>query len=250
MIVLSAGMQKSGTQWFYRMTDALFVANGGAASRQVFIEYQLADIIENQNLRAGSLGKITDEKLQKLLDPHVTGENFVVKTHQAPTPLVLKLIDEGVIKATYIYRDPRAVALSAYDHGIKMRKSRKLRPFGWIFTIELGMLYAKKLYKTWKKWTALDNVLLFKYEDLKSVPEVELRRLAKFLDLQVTDQQIVEIVASFSMDSVEENKKRLNRIHYNKGIADRFRNTFSARQLRLAEIFLSKEITDMGYSLK
>ena len=114
MIVLSAGMQKSGTAWFFNITNDMLIAAGFDDVRKIREQFGLQSILLYHNCNIEDLAA---KKMSRVIIPHNQGHTFVVKTHSGPSPSLLSLISENIIKAAYIYRDPRDVVLSVMDHG-------------------------------------------------------------------------------------------------------------------------------------
>ncbi|MDF1516265.1 MAG: hypothetical protein P1S60_20815, partial [Anaerolineae bacterium] len=82
MIIVSAAMVKSGSGWYYNMTNDLMVVGGHQDARYVRDKYHLNSIMRysNCNIEYPIL-----PIMMMLLIPHMQGHTFAVKTHQAPT---------------------------------------------------------------------------------------------------------------------------------------------------------------------
>lgn len=249
MIVISAGMQKSGTVWYYNLTNDLLTAAGFDDGRVIRESYGLQDLIGQRN---GEVGVITPTILEQLQVPCREGHSYVIKTHKRPTAKLQELLRSGGLKAAYIYRDPRAVALSAFEHGKYMRAQGILRPFGWILSLELGMLYARMLTSVWRYWRQVDRetgkVLMCRYEDLVADTVGETGRLAEYLSLQAAPKDITRIVERYSRVSLRSDRQLRGALHYVHGKPERFRQIFSRWQMRFANLVLGKRLEEMGYS--
>ena len=112
MIILSAGMPRAGSGWFYNLTNDLVIAAGNQDGHQIRKKYRLGRFLTEVNCNIGAL---STKRLIPILIPSTLGNTFVIKTHAGPTPLALRLIQDGTIRPTYIYRDPRDAMLSAYE---------------------------------------------------------------------------------------------------------------------------------------
>jgi len=167
MIVLSAGMQKSGTGWYFNLTNDLLVAAGYQDVRRVRDQYRLHSILERRNC---AIRQLTLLNLGCLAIPHFLGNTFVIKTHREPTTSLRYFIMSGVIKATYIYRDPRDAAVSAFEHGQRICGKGQTHSFAKLETMEKSLLFTKQLLVTWDRWTQSGLALVVRYENLLANP--------------------------------------------------------------------------------
>ena len=101
MIVVSAGMQKSGTSWYFNLTNDLLIAGGYQDIHVIRQKFRLHSILRYPNC---NIGQLNLSKLGLLTIPHFCGNKFVVKTHKAPSKSLHYLMSLKIIKATYIYR--------------------------------------------------------------------------------------------------------------------------------------------------
>jgi hypothetical protein len=246
MIVLSAGMQKSGTGWYFNMTNDLLVAAGYRDVRVVRQKFFLHPILQGYNC---NMGRPTHFKWACLLVPHMFGNTFVVKTHGPPSPGGLGyLLSRKILKATYCYRDPRDVAVSAFEHGEKIRAGGQMHTFGKLGSIEASIDFVKKLLSIWEEWLqcsrVFDHVLLVRYEDLLADRMGELGRLANFLEIEVAAEILGEIAKTYQVDPSSGNLKGL---HFNKGVVGRFREVMNRQQLDLCQEHFGTYLQEMGY---
>lgn len=72
--------------------------------------------------------------LVKLFAPHFTGHSYAIKTHAKPRTWLKA--SQWIVKPTYIYRDPRDVALSAFNNGQSMREQGIQHRFAQLETVE------------------------------------------------------------------------------------------------------------------
>jgi len=247
MIVLSAGMEKSGTGWYFNLTNDFLVAAGFQDIRLIREKYHLHSILKyyNCNVRQPTLFKLTF-----LLIPHFFGNTFVVKTHYSLSSRALHyLMSSKILKATYIYRDPRDVAISAYQHGQKIRARGQVRSFGQLDSIEASILYVKRLLEIWEEWRQCsdvlsNHVLLVKYEHLVEDTVSELKRLADFLEICMPSEALYKISKTYHVDSPFTNPRGL---HFNKGVVGRFRDVMNQKELNLCQEHFGSYLRKMGY---
>ena len=82
MIILSAGMPRAGSGWYYNLTHDLVVAGGGSDTRQVRRRYHLGGVLTEVNCNIGAL---TPWRLLAVLPPSLLGNTYTIKAHAAPT---------------------------------------------------------------------------------------------------------------------------------------------------------------------
>lgn len=243
MIIISAGMEKAGTGWYFNMTNDLLVATSGSDIRKVRQRFHLNFLLKYYNC---NIGRPMFGKLIPLLIPHALSRSFVVKTHSSPPSTWGILAKTGLFAATYLYRDPRDVAISAFEHGQKLRQKGQTHSFARLHTIEQAIHRTSQWLETWDHWHAASHTLLVRYEDLLANPLQEVNRLVHFLNLHLPQARIEQIVASYQQDSAEVSQHE--GLHFNKGIVQRYRQVLTADQLALCDRLFSPYIEPMGYS--
>ena len=255
MIILSAGMQKYGTGWYWNMTNELLMAAGHPDAREIREKYQLHSLLTTKNC---NVRRLDDQAIIELDRIRQQGHTFVVKTHRRPSKLVRKLMAEGRIRATYIYRDLRDVIVSALERGRVMRETGQLhgrhfyigpqKSFAKYHTVRGAILWARfRLLPVWKAWANCDGVLMTRYEDLHADTQGQLRRLADYLDLDVSEKQIETIAAAYDRSRIKADISRAGHLHLNKGVTGRFKDVFSEEQQELCRRRLGRYLQMMGY---
>lgn len=231
MIVLSAGMQKSGTAWYFNLTNDLLVAAGYQDVRAIREKFRLHAILKDYNC---NIGNPTPSKLARVAIPHFCRNTFVVKTHHGPTTSLLYLMSLGIVKTTYIYRDPRDVVVSGFEHGQRIRAKGENHTFAKWDSIETSILNVKRLLATWDKWMQCSKSLITRYEDLWADPINELKRLRGFLSLDVSSEELHRIVPNYQTDQLD--ATATSYLHFNKAAIGRFREVMSQRQIDLCRV--------------
>jgi hypothetical protein len=89
MIIVSLGMPRAGSGWYYNLTNDLMLANGAQDAHQIRQRYHLENILTEVNCNIGAL---TTRRLLAVLVPALRGNTFVIKAHAGPTPLARGLI--------------------------------------------------------------------------------------------------------------------------------------------------------------
>jgi len=245
MIVIIAGMKKSGSALYFNLANDLFIAAGKNNVREIKKKYNLESMLELKNC---NIRELTGKKLITLCKLHFLGRSFVVKTHFPPTKLLKFFINLRIMKAIYIYRDPRDVILSAIDHGQKQREKGFLEEyFSRFVTIENSISMVKEYLVVWEKWINFKKVLLVKYENLVSNPLAELTRAADYLHINIETSGLMKIIKKYQ----PENLKNLDfPLHFNKGIPGRYKKQMSKEEIELCNKHLGQFIEKMGYTLE
>ncbi|MFQ5570585.1 MAG: sulfotransferase domain-containing protein [Rhodothermales bacterium] len=248
MVVLSVGMRKSGTGWYFNMTNDLLQAAGGQDVHQIRNMPSLRSIIRGNNCKVGEL---TVRKLVRLTLPHFTGHTYVVKTHAGPSISLRAFTATGTVKVTYQYRDPRDIVLSALEHAEAARRAGIHIDLVRLNTLDDSIQMVKRELARWEHWMRHPRVLKVRYEDLIADTMGELRRLVDFLSLDVPEASLQAIVQRYQKKEYAKTLEQPiigNRLHFNKGIPGRFREEMSPQARALCERHLGPYLRKMGYA--
>lgn len=243
MIILSVGMPRAGSGWYYNLTHDLVTASGGQDARQIRQRYHLESILTEVNCNIGAL---TPRRLAAVSIPSFTGNTFAIKAHSGPTPSALKLIQWGLIRLTYIYRDPRDAMLSAMDSGQRAREKGRSNAFSQLVDFERAVEFMLDYLRIWEAWMEYELALHVRYENLLRDYEVEAERLMEFLNIDKGVPAVQEAIDRYRPRQAQTRQKGL---HFRKGKIGRFRQRMTSEQLDyLAEKFGSY-LDRMGYSI-
>jgi hypothetical protein len=172
------------------------------------------------------------------------GNSFAIKSHAGPTRTALSLIQRGRIIAIYIFRDPRAAMLSAYEYGQKGIEKNKANAFSDLTSLEKAKEFMQRYVAIWELWTGCDGVLTVRYEDMVGDYDKEMKRLAEFLGYE---EPIESIRTVFEKYRPEQGDNGQRGTHFSKGQVERYRSIFTADQLDdFTQAFLPA-IEQMGY---
>lgn len=244
MIVLSAGMQKSGSTWMFNLTNDLILGQGGTDLRDRGSGHVAGSVLSGRNAR---IGRPSARKLAPLLALHAMGKRFVVKTHGRPTPSLRALLTVRAVTATYSFRDLRDVALSILDMAQRNRAKGMPGALSEIKTLEQAISYAGALVPAWRLWTSCPNVLVMRYEDTVGDPLGQLRRLADHLVPGMADAELHHLLDRYPARSGD--SSWADGLRFNKGIPGRFRHEMSTSELQLANRLLGPSLIEMGYAV-
>ncbi len=241
MLVISAGMQKSGTGWYYGLTAALLATAGGIGVDDLRARSgAVARVLGAHN---GHLGPPTARRLAPVARALGPGEHVAVKTHAGPTAALGLLLRTGRARATYCLRDPRDVALSALDAARRPGGGAGPRLAG-VADIEAAVAFAGRLVPTWRAWARAPGVLLVRYEDLVADTGAELDRLAAHLGLVLAAGERAAILERHPPGAGGEGPADQ---HFNRGEAGRFRREMTAGEQARAAAALGPALAEMGY---
>lgn len=244
MIVVSASMKKAGSGWYFNMTNDLLVAGGFADAREVRERYRLHAALRGGNCQVNRSSRY---HTARLFLPHLRGHTFVVKSHGRPSRSVRGLLALGVMKATYIYRDPRDVVLSILDHGRRLREDgNQANAASALHSIEDAVRYVRRLLGIWERWDECSGVLTVRYEDLVRDPSGELDRLATFLQVEVAPRVLAGIVRSYEPGSRSDEDR--HNIHFNRGVVRRFEGSMTDGERALCDRHFGPYLPRMGYA--
>lgn len=249
MIVISAGMVKAGTGWYFNMTNDLLVATGHQAVHDVRDQFKLHDFMLHDNCNISS---ITTRKLLRLMVPHLRGKSFVVKTHEGPNRSLRYFMAAGAVKATYIYRDPRDVLLSLKDFIIDRRSgdAAQVKTFEDM-DLKTGLQRTRPILRVWDSWDRYQqrfgNAFIVRYEDLSADPVQVMTDFMAYLGVDAPGDLIRAIVAKYRPDKLDPEKS--GTLHFNKGKVNRFLEELDSDDLAVVNGWFGPYLTRMGYEI-
>ncbi|MBI3159736.1 MAG: sulfotransferase domain-containing protein [Chloroflexi bacterium] len=243
MLVLAAGMPRAGSGWHYNLVHDLVVAAGGQDARRVRKQFLLAPILTEVNCNIGAL---TAKRLLPVMVPVAVGRRFAVKTHAGPKSLALRLIRRGWLKPVYIFRDPRAALLSAYEYGRRGAADGRPNAFSHLETIEEAIAFMQGYVRIWEQWLACPQTLAMRYEDLLADYDAEAARLAVALGLGAARPAAQAVIERYRPGRASRDDKGL---HFHKGQAERFRDALTPEQLAACAAAFGPALARMGYEV-
>ena len=243
MIILSAGMPRAGSGWYYNLTNDLIMAAGYQDGRKIRQRYHLERILTQVNCNIGALSA---KRLIPVLVPSLLGNTFVVKAHAGPTAFAHRLIRSRHLQPAYIYRDPRDAMLSAYEYGQRGLQKGRPNAFSHLTDFESSLEFILEYVKIWEKWIAIEDALHTRYEDLKSDYESEVMRLVDFLKLDGDDPVIKTVIEKYRPERASEGQKGT---HFSKGVSGRFREAYSTEEQEILNNELGSYLEKMRYQI-
>ena len=179
-LILSVGMPRAGTGWFHNITRILVLAVGGVQAVDIRKKYGLNRLLTEVNCNIGS---ISSYRIIPVVAPLLFEPNFVIKLHGDRKPLADLMISAGLIKATFIYRDPRDVAHSIYEYGQTAKKYDYVNnDFAHIRSIEEAIDYITPYIEIARGWISSKHTFVIKYEDMFLTFDEIIKNLAGFFE--------------------------------------------------------------------
>ena len=241
MIVLSVGMPRAGSGWHYNLIHDLMETTGCADARDIRERYRLQKILTEVNC---NIGVLSARRLAMVTLPGLSN-TFVIKAHAGPSPSSRLLAGLGLLRITYIYRDPRDAMLSAYDFGQRALTKGRPNAFSHLSDFEKSVDFMMEYAVIWEKWMQEKNVLIARYEDLLTNYEVESAKLVDYLKLDKTNPQVTAVIAKYRPGEAEGQQG----LHFYKGKIGRFREAYDAAQQKVLQEKLKDYLPRMGYDV-
>ena len=244
MIVLAVGMPRAGSGWHYNLVHDLMATTGCDEAREIRSKYHLESILTEVNC---NIGVLSLRRLAMVSFPALMGHTFVLKAHSAPTLWARLLIRGGMIRATYIYRDPRDAMLSAYDYGRRvLEKQGRPNAFSHLTDFQKTMDFISEYVDGWEQWMKVPHVLRARYEDLLNDYDGESARLVEYLELTPTDKNVKAVVEKYRPGGKAQGQQG---IHFFKGQVGRFRTRYSPEEQAILAKRFGKYLEKMGYEI-
>ena len=242
MIILSVGMPRAGSGWHYNLVHDLMKTTGCADARDIRELYRLQNILTEVNC---NIGVLSARRLSLVALPAVVGNTFVIKAHAGPT-LASRLLQRlGLMRITYIYRDPRDAMLSAYDYGQRAIQKGRPNAFSYLTDFPKSVDFITEYIQIWEKWMREKNVLIARYEDLLTDYDKEVERLVRFLRLDRNRPEVQKVIDSYRPGAAEGQQG----LHFFKGKIGRFRESYSADEQAVLIKKLGPALQRMGYEV-
>lgn len=240
MIILAVGMPRAGSGWHYNIVHDLMRTAGAADAHKIRERYHLQSILTEVNC---NIGVLSARRLAMVSVPALIGNTFVIKAHAAPTSASRLLQRLGLLRITYIYRDPRDAMLSAYDYGQRALSKGRPNAFSHLTDLQKSLDFILEYVRIWEKWMGERDVLSMRYEDLLTEYDREIRRLLQFLRLDASRSDVQAVIEAYRPEAAEGQQG----LHFYKGKIGRFRQAFDAAEQPLLAEQLGAYLHRMGY---
>jgi len=242
MIVLSVGMPRAGSGWHYNLVHDLMKTTGCADARDIRARYRLQKILTEVNC---NIGVLSARRLALVALPAFVGNTFVIKAHAGPTSASRLLQRLGMLRITYIYRDPRDAMLSAYEYGQRALQKGRPNAFSHLTDFQKSLDFIMDYIRIWDQWMKEKHVLIARYEDLLTDYDEEVTRLAGFLKLNGSNPEVQKVIEAYRPGAADGQQG----LHFYKGKIGRFRQSNSAAEQEILQDRIGPYLPRMRYEV-
>lgn len=240
MIVLSVGMPRAGSGWHYNLIHDLMKTTGCADAHDIREKYKLQKILTEVNC---NIGVLSARRLAMVTIPALMGNTFVIKAHAGPSSASRLLASMGILRITYIYRDPRDAMLSAFDYGQRALAKGRPNAFSHLSNFEKSVDFMMEYVRIWERWIGEKNVLIARYEDLLTNYDIESAKLVDYLKLDASKPEVRAVIEQYRPGANDGQQG----LHFYKGKIGRFRDAYTSEQQKVLLEKLSSYLERMGY---
>ncbi len=243
MIIINAGLPKSGTTLIqqYQIDLITFAGKRNGQNELFKYGYNIHEFSEQSN--RGFFVDIGDTEFKLLEEISRDFGDIVVKTHCIPNEYIEKILLQQLGKATFCYRDPRDIILSAIDHGKRTREGLdRSGAYHDLFDIDQGIIRIKKWFNMFVEWKKIENVLFIKYEELIQDKIGIINALMRYFHLDLSEASLYSIYEKHE-------KLKISAWNFNVGKCFRWRDEMDSNQISKCNHLLKEEIIQLGYSL-
>lgn len=240
MIVLSVGMPRAGSGWHYNVIHDLMKTTGCADAHDIREKYGLQKILTEVNC---NIGVLSARRLGMVTLPALMGNTFVIKAHSSPTTSSRLLSSLGLLRITYIYRDPRDAMLSAFDFGQRALIKGRPNAFSHLSDFDKSVDFMMEYVHIWEKWMNEKNVLVARYEDLLTNYGEESAKLVEYLKLDGSNPEVQKVIEKYRPGANDDQQG----LHFFKGKIGRFRDSYTDQQKVILSGKLAPYLSRMGY---
>jgi len=244
MVIISAGMPKSGSAYVYNILNELEYVSGNADARQIKIKYNLGHVMKQHN---NNISSLSYKKLFRLWRISLKDGAFVVKTHARPSRASKVMNKLGMIRIVYCYRDPRDALISAVDHGKQIIDRGEDHRFAKMVEFDTALATVKGWLDIWKDYNNLPGVYMLKYENLIHKQIEAIKAVEDFLGIHIDDRKRKEILWKYSKDNIQGERSGM---HFNKARTNRFRSEMTQKQKKQCRMAFGKFLEQMSYSVE
>jgi len=244
MIILAVGMPRAGSGWHYNLVHDLMETTGCDDARDIREKFGLQGILTDVNC---NIGVLSARRLIMVARPALLGHTFVIKAHSAPTVWARALIQGGLMRATYIYRDPRDAMLSAFDYGKRvLEKQGRPNAFSHLTDFQKTMDFFVEYVDGWEKWMKIPDVMKARYEDLLQNYDSEANKLVRFLGVKPEDPAVQAVIEKYRPGGQVQGQQGT---HFFKGQVGRFRERYSEDEQEILVRKFGATLQKMGYEV-
>lgn len=142
-------------------------------------------------------------------------------------------------KIVFLIRDPRAIYasfLKIFSNKLNSKNKRIKK----ILTFWITIIRFKKAANIYLKYSHLENLQLYKFEDIIIEPEKNIKKLCNFLEIEFKPEMLFPPVFGSSY-------KIKKKIGFDKGAINRWKKYVSNNENKLIKIFTYKQMKELKY---
>jgi len=217
--IVIASYPKSGTTWMAELVSAMVFGGDTELLSKIPQEERVPWLELENNYWWVKISNFCNRlfprgKSMKQVSEMVASKNprHVCFTH-LPLELLPKSVLEGKCRLIYVARNPKDNAVSFFHFHRMSRFLGRQENLSWndFFALHItGSLYCGSWFEHvlgyWNFANGNDKVMFVKYEELKQGLDTEIRKIAKFLDIDLDDEQVKKVAQHCTFDSMKKNK--------------------------------------------
>lgn len=228
LIYFSYGMTKSGSTLAYELARAGLVLSGRdqpMLPNDAVLDRKRINFCDHIDAdRAAALRRETSK----------IGHMIAIKTHTRPDPDVVEMLNAGEATAHAVYRDPREMALSMIDHGVKSRAAGRTE-FSEYFTPIDTVNELRHQSNSLLAWLSLPNVRPIYYDDLAFNMAPTTRRILGEIGSDVDAQDVIEMAVEQRGTQKNRGKRSRHETEMDADISMLFEEVFAPFYQRLID---------------
>ena len=226
----------------HNITQVLVLEAGGVQATDIRKKYRLDRLLTEVNCNIGS---ISSYRIIPVTAPLIFEPSYVIKLHGGRKPFADFMISAGLIKPTFIFRDPRDAALSVYEYGQTAKDIDYVNnDFAHIRSIEEAIDYIYPYIAIARGWLSSKNVFVVKYEDMFINFDEIINNLLIFLGIDLNIGKAMDLIEKFQ-PGVNVVNRRFT--HFKKGKVGRHQQIFSQSQLDYCDQKFGDFLHEYGY---
>lgn len=250
--VLIASYPKTGTTWLREIARNIYYFG----DEKLMNVSKLMEVPFMSYLEAGSDVKfdIVDSLPMK---------KRVWGTHLTTETLNIEKLTKSGLKIIYVMRNPKdmIVSMKKFFESMPWLNTPELQPMfpkDWnefVDVVASGKMPMQMKYgewyphhiRSWMKLKGQPNFHFVYYEKMKKDPQAEISRLAKFLEVSLTEEQISQIVSATSFDAMKKASAAFSNSKsgvqmFRKGGVGNWKSHFTVAQSELVDVKLKEEL--------
>lgn len=251
MIYIIASMPKSGSTWTVVCVENILSRLGFRSTHTVLARHGCGDLINEYN----NPGVLAAATLDRLLVIHRHGERFCLKSHEGPNPDLVRFVEDGVCRVTFIIRHPLDIIVSALEYGRRLRKlGDQQQPYYALHSLADAEQFLEPFWRRALDWISSGRALIVRYEDLVNCNTAFLSRIIDYFGIRDENEAVQHLlndtIDEFSPGRIVAGHAPHSRdyLRFDKGATGRHRTYFREPELTQLTSEYSAIIESLGYT--